>query len=795
MPRLSAHAFKRGDLDGNGHRLPAIPLSAHLARARPDRLTLLLIAIAILGTGLVLARHVTYGVVLLGDSGEYVSTALGLLTGEGLTVVWQGDWLYRSWPPLYPMLLAAGSLGLFDLYDVAGLLSAACHGLTILVAGQWLRRQAVSPIIVIWGSLAIALSLSLITLAEAAGSDAPFYLLTTLALSRFSAWSREPKRATLLWAAVFTALACLTRYPGIALLPAFVLMLLLQRNTSAGVKVRRIVGYVLISGIPIALYLIRNYFYFGSLTTNFAPEENRHGVRSVLGILEGTLQYIGGWIVPGVDINGIMQVILSSFLIITVMTGFIYFVKKKRGKYPFLIYIASYLTMITVSLNYNTTVYGLEERYISVLYIPFICIFSVTLDGIFHNENRVFRIPERIPIIGGIAGIAVIALFPLYGWLGYNAKLNEEEIRYYNSGEYFREAEFNSEIRAYMKDISDGLIWGNLSPEDAYIHTGKSRDEYRPLPDTYLPNTYDTIPELIDNAAIGDFIIWWLYPSVHVDYTFEDLLAHDGLDFVATLRDGHVLRISKRTHAEKHAAITSREPNILSEFNVYLSGHELSWIREPCRQFEVADPIFVHVIPRNISVLPENRRHEGFDNLSFQFRTTGVIFNGKCMATISLPSYQILTIFTGGQIRPSSDILTSHTLAWSGRIDPPLDASLIQSEYDSITSGEPAAQSIYSVWIDGQYISYTKNPCEEDDTVALFFLHIVAVDDNDLSDERRAHGFDNLDFVFERETGSVRFDGKCITTRLLPDYPIASIHTGQYDDSGERWSVDIPIEE
>ena len=755
-------------------------MNAHLARIRPDRFTLLLIVIALLGTGLVLARQITYGVSLWGDSISYISTARGLLAGEGLTEIWQGTPLSTK-PPLYPMLLATGSMGLFDPWDVAGPFNAICHGLTVLIAGQWLRRHVRSPILTIWGSLAVTLFLPLIDTAGAAVADAPFYLLTTLALTRFSTWSEEPKRATLLQAGVFTALACLTRYPGIALIPVFVLMLLLQRNTSASMKASHISKYVLIASIPIGLYLIRNYFHFGTFTTNFVSEERQQGVRTVSGILEETIRYIGGWVVPGVGITGVTHLVLPIFLILSVMTGFVYFVNRKGVNYPFLAYMAAYFIIVTASLNSGATAFGLEDRYIMALYIPFILILSVTLDGVFHFEKwRNFRIPERIPVLGGIAGIAVIAFLPLYGWLGYNAKLNEAEIRLSNSRGYFREVEFNSEIREYIKNISSQMIWGNIDPHDVHFHSGKKWSEYHPL-----PNTYSEIPAFIENAAIGDYIIWWIYSPPHIEYTFEELRASEGLDFVTTLRDGHVLRISKRTHAEKYAAITSRKPDIVSEFNVYLSGRDLSWTKEPCRQFEIQDPVFVHVIPRNISVLPEERRYHGFDSMDFSFPTTGVIFDGKCMATISLPDYQITTILTGQD---------SEQLFWSGRIYPPLDTSRIQTEYDSITSGEPVARSVYSVWINGLSISYTRDPCTEDDAMASFFLHVVAVDANDLPDDRKGHGFDSRDFAFERETGSVRFDGKCLATRLLPEYPIASIHTGQYDASGQLWSVDILLE-
>ena len=58
-----------------------------------------------------------------------------------------------------------------------------------------------------------------------------------------------------------------------------------------------------------------------------------------------------------------------------------------------------------------------------------------------------------------------------------------------------------------------------------------------------------------------------------------------------------------------------------------------------------------------------------------------------------------------------------------------------------------------------------------------FFLHVRPVDTNDLPADRRQHGFENRDF------GHLQFrrrDGKCYAVRFLPDYGIASIHTGQF---------------
>ena len=68
-----------------------------------------------------------------------------------------------------------------------------------------------------------------------------------------------------------------------------------------------------------------------------------------------------------------------------------------------------------------------------------------------------------------------------------------------------------------------------------------------------------------------------------------------------------------------------------------------------------------------------------------------------------------------------------------------------------------------------------------------FFLHVHPVDTSDLPAYRRRHGFENLDF---RLFYFWRRDGKCYAVRSLPDYGIASIHTGQFhtrwDEEGIR---------
>ena len=105
-----------------------------------------------------------------------------------------------------------------------------------------------------------------------------------------------------------------------------------------------------------------------------------------------------------------------------------------------------------------------------------------------------------------------------------------------------------------------------------------------------------------------------------------------------------------------------------------------------------------------------------------------------------------------------------------------------------------AVRSAFDVYLDENRLVYVKEECSDEDVDAPFFLHLRAVDVAELPLDRQPHGYDNLDFLFE--TFGLRVGGRCAAARLLPDYGIASIHTGQYVPGTMRlWSERISLED
>ena len=90
----------------------------------------------------------------------------------------------------------------------------------------------------------------------------------------------------------------------------------------------------------------------------------------------------------------------------------------------------------------------------------------------------------------------------------------------------------------------------------------------------------------------------------------------------------------------------------------------------------------------------------------------------------------------------------------------------------------------FDVWLDGgrRLLYYFKDRC--DDPEDRFSLHVVPADPDDLPEHRREHGFDNLDF--DLSGNRLTFMPHCVAAQLLPDYPVSSIRTGQFEFAGEN---------
>lgn len=108
--------------------------------------------------------------------------------------------------------------------------------------------------------------------------------------------------------------------------------------------------------------------------------------------------------------------------------------------------------------------------------------------------------------------------------------------------------------------------------------------------------------------------------------------------------------------AVKKIRRSDRQPDIRSNFDVYLDDDRLIYARESCDADDRDLPFFLHVFPANENDLPAGREESGFDNLDFALMQKGGGSDGLCFAAVNLPEYDIASIRTGQWIRGQGNV-------------------------------------------------------------------------------------------------------------------------------------------
>ncbi len=221
-----------------------------------------------------------------------------------------------------------------------------------------------------------------------------------------------------------------------------------------------------------------------------------------------------------------------------------------------------------------------------------------------------------------------------------------------------------------------------------------------------------------------------------------------------------------------------------SAYDVYLADGELVYIQEPCDPLDTEHPFRVSVFPQRADDLPQEWRQRGYERFWFRFHQRGALLEeGACVALFPMPDYPIAAIRTAQYVEGGGDVWSA---AFSANPEP------YAAAYRAVEGSEPLARGSFDIHLLNGDLVYEREPCGQADTEARFFLHVVPERVGDLPEERREFGFDNLDFRFF--LNGARFDGKCAARVALPDYPIASVRTGQFVSGvGEIWRAEFAV--
>ena len=775
-----------------------------LPRRRPDNFTLLLAILGALGAALVLAREINYGVGLTPDSVNYISVARSLLAGNGF-IQFDGD-IYHQWPPLYPLLLAAASLGIFDPLMIAGPLNAALFGLLLFIVGMYLRTRLASRLLLLWCCLALALALPLLDVAYFAWSEMSFILLVMLALMQVERLLRTGDNSALIWAGAFTALACVTRYSGVALVAAIVPLLAFQRTIPLTEKARRIIIYGVIALTPLALWMLRNYLLVGAPTgyrNYLAPEPI--DAAQLLYQIPGVVAH---WLFPAppagyLSVPEGYAVALGAILLALLAAGGVAAMRSPGVSKSALLFIwfavCSAALLVVAILSRSVIETSIAPRLAAPAYLPLFLAGAMALDRMLSYASR--RNWRRAGfVLAAVLGLLLLHLGAVNGRAAYLANAAAGPLWHFNTAAWADSPALN-----YLRAAAvTGTVFSN-QPWPAYIYSGKSARQYG------LVCTKDGIHrQLSETAAAGPVYLLWLYdvgngcedkPGYYGG--LEPLLATLPVEPVAEFADAALFRYrpaadgtadpaaadARRGLRQHYAAIAETAPAAASAsgFNIYLDDAAaprwVTYINDQCAPDDVQALFYLYIVPVNGIYLTDAGRQSGFKVHSFRFDRDGIRIGGQCMVTARLPRYAISSIRTG-QVIPGTKVI------WELEYEPGRPERL-RAELDAARRTQPPViQNNFAVYHNAGRLIYAKEPCTPDDTAAPFFLHLVPVAAADLPADSEQRAFDDRGFTFY-QAGALIAGQQCVASVALPGYDIANIHTGQViHGAGVIWDLE-----
>ena len=541
-------------------------------RWRLDRDTWLLAGLSLIAAGIVLVRVSFYGAGVNSDVINFMGIARNILDGDGLRAIQFVDAGEPNplslWVPLYPLVLAGFSFGVLDPYAAAGPVNAVVLGVTVFAVGYYLRSRLESGFIWLLAVSAVAFSFPLIWMASFAMSDALFILMAVLALIYGDKFLGEGQTSALIWAAMFSALAWQTRYIGAAVPAVIGLLLLLQRDTELGLRVRRVGVYFLIVALPMALWTIWTYLRIGSPVRE--PRAVDYSVWAVLDDLAAV--FVAGY--DNVLLIPLAQRIPDgvwvgvAVLLVLLAVGIVDIIRRSRQgaarlRAPVAVFGGFMMLYMAVLVGGTVSGFawpagGITVRYLVPMWIPALIVVALVLDVVYGagiggkslgragaGAVRVVRV--ALPAIFGLFVLGMMTIIALDTNRVKTATLSGISTMH------------ELDLWQYIRDNPiRGRVYSNATLPLYFFTDGGA--EYRIIPQSrgegYIigdgiggGNGEIAGSEQLRRWASGlpgeAYIVWvygW-YGNVWYDFGAADLRAYSGLELVADLDDGVIFRV------------------------------------------------------------------------------------------------------------------------------------------------------------------------------------------------------------------------------------------------------------
>lgn len=510
----------------------------------------LLFLISLVGARL-LSLTIPLGLGLGNDSVSYIAGARSLEEGNGYRRIY----LYSQkpithFPPLFSLVLAAGSFAGSDpLYAANGIIISLYVLNTLLVglcarkmAAFWVRSESW-----IWGVLAAGLfaaNANLLEMHRYVMSEPLYLALSLLFFLLIANYFQTLKYRWLVLTGLVCGLAFLTRYVGLAiLLTAGLGLLLFEENWK---RRFRGIGILLLTASPLILsWIFRNMLLSGSATNRMFTWHPISWEKIQFGI-----DHIWAWLLPG-RLKDLLEGIfgLSAFILAIIfllgLFGLIWIWPKinQREDYPkrasailsFLIiaYTYCYLGFMLISMSIFDAATTFENRILAPVFVTFILLFVFMGAWMWQNKSPYMK-------------IIVIGMVLLVGSFFVMNQIRMVQSTRYDSEGFASRIWVNSETLSAVRELPSDLILYTNSPTLLYIRTNRQSNTLPTPLDTalnqlrpnYLAEVAKTRKDILDGKGAIVILGWGWQEEPNGLSWYHDLT--DGLRLAVKYTDGEI---------------------------------------------------------------------------------------------------------------------------------------------------------------------------------------------------------------------------------------------------------------
>ena len=492
---------------------------------------------------LVIFSTSSYGSGISPDSVDYLSAAKGMVSGEGL-IGYDGS-PFVLWPPFFPSILAAiDSVGI-DPLDGARFFNALIFGLIIFFSSLWLLKTYKFNPLSLFGLLVIFLSVPVFWVSQYIWSEPLFILLVLVSLYMIVRFLENNDKMILVLAAIFTAIACITRYPGITIIMTGLLLLLLDRNATLKTRLINGVTFGLIASLPLVAWLVRNLIVYATLAGERTP------TNTIIQSVKSAISTLSAFFLPR-EIDGVFRGLIFIFVSVLLCIFFAKIMRNTKhrssiiGKQylmPLLIFTVIYMCFMIISSTLSNADL-LDQRLASPVYLPIIMLLIIGIVNLplLWKNYRWEKVINKLLVIF----LFIWLIYPFWEITTLIRDSNQDGVSGYS---YSSRKWSDSELVYYLKEHSlSGQVFGN-GPDVIYLNTG-IRTKLTPQKHMYNAPDYqlNELPAfskiLVDYESV--YVVWFENVQRGNLYDLQELDSLYDMDLVVKRSDGEIYLVREK---------------------------------------------------------------------------------------------------------------------------------------------------------------------------------------------------------------------------------------------------------